>query len=46
MPKIARNKRYYWLITISQETLCIETKILTVGNYKSMSRQLQNNGQF
>ena len=35
----------YWLITPNQQTLCIETNIyfLTLGNYKSMSVQLQNN---
>ena len=35
----------YWLITPNQQTLCIETNALTVGNYKSASGQLQNNGK-
>ena len=33
----------YWLITPNQQTLCIETNLLTVGNYKSASGKLQNN---
>ena len=32
----------YWLITPNQQTLCIETNLLTVGNYKSASGKLQN----
>ena len=32
----------YWLITLNQQTLCIETNLLTVGNYKSASGKLQN----
>ena len=27
IPKIARTKRDYWLITPNQQTLCIETNI-------------------
>ena len=33
----------YLLITPNQKTFFIETSILTAGNYKSASRQLQNN---
>ena len=33
----------YWLITPNQQTLGIETNLLTVGNYKSASGKLQNN---
>ena len=32
----------YWLITPNQQTLCIETNLLTVGHYKSASGKLQN----
>ena len=32
----------YWLITPNQQTLCIETNLLTVSNYKSASGKLQN----
>ena len=37
----------YWLITPNQQTLCVETDIylLTVGNYKSASWQLENSWQ-
>ena len=34
----------YWLVTPNQQTLCTETwYLLTAGNYKLASRQLQNN---
>ena len=33
----------YWLITPNQLTLCIENNVLTAGNTKSASGQLQNN---
>ena len=33
----------YWLITPNQQTLCIETNLVTVGNYKSAREKLQNN---
>ena len=32
IPRIARNKRHYWLITPNQQTIFIETNILTVGD--------------
>ena len=35
----------YWIITPNQQTLCIETNLLSVGNYKSASGQLQDSGQ-
>ena len=33
----------YWLVTPNHQTLFIETNLLTAGNCKSTSGQLQNN---
>ena len=41
IPKITRTKRDYWLITANQQTLCIETNLLTARKCKSVSGQLQ-----
>ena len=45
-PKNCSNQTCnYWLITPNQQTLYVETNILTAGNYKLASRQLENSGQ-
>ena len=44
-PKNSPNQTCgYWLITPNEQTLFIETdNLLAAGNYKSATRQLQNN---
>ena len=45
IPRIARNKRHYWLITPNQQTISIETNIFTVGNYKIIPLMMQSQFQ-
>ena len=46
IPKIARNKRDYWLITPNQQTFCIKTKQRAItdqraGNHKIIPLTVQ-----